>query len=185
MAKNGMDEIVIQGELTQIRTDGENEFAPAYLGIYLDRFFEREPIILVNSDAQPGTCQFRVTGYVPTGTLIPRDARLVFQSYVSTKNDYGATCVEDTGATSIELFEIQQGLANGSTSAMFKQVFQIQTTPQHDVKVFFISFDKNLGERRGSSCKSVGVFISKNLGNAAPSNQFIDKKFIQGALSIR
>lgn len=133
-ANKGMDEITIKGELTQIRTDGENEFAPAYLGIFLDRFFEREPIILVNSDTNPGSCQFTATGYVPTGTLIPRDARLVFQSYVSTKNDYGATCVEDTGATSIELFDIQQRLTTDKT-ASFKQVFQIETTPQHDVKV--------------------------------------------------
>jgi len=101
---NGKDEVVIQGELTHIRIDGDNEFAPSYLGIYLDRFFERDPMILVSPDAQPGTCQFTIKGYIPTGTLLPRDARLVFQSYVSTKNDYGATCVADTGATSIELF---------------------------------------------------------------------------------
>lgn len=129
----GYDRIEIRGTLTQIRVDGLGEFPPSYLAVYLDSAFVREPLVLVSADAQPGSCAFSISGLYPTNRDIPRDARLAFQSYVSVRNDYGATCISDTGATSLELFDIQNTLKTGDT-ASFKQVLAMQTTPQHDVK---------------------------------------------------
>lgn len=98
--------ITIKGSLDFVRASGQLEFPPNYVVIYFDTFFKCEPLHLKSPDKDPGVTKFEITGYLPEGvTQVPRDARLVFQTFVSTINDYGAICQEDTGMTSVELFE--------------------------------------------------------------------------------
>jgi hypothetical protein len=99
--------VTIKGSINHIRIAGELEFPPSFVFIYLDSFFQCEPLVLISADALPGQANFEITGTLPKGvSQIPRDARLMFQTYVTTVNDYGALCREDTGMTSVELFKM-------------------------------------------------------------------------------
>jgi len=99
--------ITIRGTVDYIRVAGELEFPPTYLLVYFDSFFKGSPERFVSADNASGVTQFSITGELPPGeTRIPRDAHLMFQTYVTTVNDYGAACQEDTGMTGIEIFKM-------------------------------------------------------------------------------
>lgn len=127
------------------------EYTPIQLVVYLDSNFDRKASVIISNNIK---CEKEITvsGLLPND-IIPRDARLCIQAYLTTTNQYGAKCWSEGGITSFSIHDLlkeHHKASSDNKKAFIKSGLHIHTTPSNILKgkvgllMNHISFDSHV-----------------------------------------